>query len=152
MNSLIYLNAVNIYFETVDKHTNNKKAIKTRLVTAEDTFKKNLWHMLTSTVEYIWKFFKALELHIYISKNTESVQQAKTSTSETELRSLFGIFNVYRRVVPRFTIPSLKCNELFRTNNPVSFNLNDNQRQSFHLRKEAICILLITGFPQLYLA
>lgn len=97
---LIYLDDVIIYSKTVDEHITHMDEIRSCIKAAGVISKINNWHFVKSTVKYLVHVIKPGKLEIDLT-NTESLLQARTSTSKTELRPFLGLRNFYRRFITR---------------------------------------------------
>ncbi len=58
-------------------------------------------HFFKESVDYLGHVIRPGRLSL-AERNTRALREVKHPSSQTELRSFFGMFNVYRRFVPNF--------------------------------------------------
>ena len=64
--------------------------------------------------------------------NVSSLLQAKPPTNKTQVRSFLGLCNVYWQFIDKFTSRANPLNQLLKKGEPESFDLNDEQLESFN--------------------
>jgi hypothetical protein len=66
-------------------------------------------------------------------KNTAALKDAQPPTTQTELRSFLGLYNVYRRFVPSFASIASQLNALLRKGESTKLEpLNEEQLNAFN--------------------
>lgn len=71
--------------------------------------------------------------------------------TKTQMRSLLGAFNVYRRILKDFAKSSSTVNEMFKKNSTVGWNVEvvptEDQRDSFEKFKKCLSSRLVLALP-----
>ena len=81
------------------------------------------------------------------SKNIASLRDENPPTTQTELRSFLGLYNVYRRFIEQFSKFAHPLNQVLKKI-PDKFELNEEQTNSFKTFIERICSPKILALPE----
>jgi Reverse transcriptase (RNA-dependent DNA polymerase) len=95
---LVYLEDIIVYSTSREEHLDNLDVVLHRLYRAGLSLNLKKCHFFRSEVSYLGHVIGQGTLSVS-EKNTRALHTAKPPTTQTELQSFLGIFNVYRRLV-----------------------------------------------------
>jgi len=98
---LVYLDDVIIFSESEEKHVKDVNVILTRLREAGFTLSLETCTWFSDKVEYLRHIVRPGQLHVH-NKNVDALKHASFPTTRTQLKSFWGMCNVYPRFVTDF--------------------------------------------------
>jgi Reverse transcriptase (RNA-dependent DNA polymerase) len=109
----VYLDDIIVYSRSRDDHLEHLEAVLHRLYRAGLSLNLKKCHLFRSEVSYLGHVIGPGTLSVS-EKNTRALRTAKPPTTQTELRSFLGLFNVYRCFVSGFAKIAAPFNALLR--------------------------------------
>jgi hypothetical protein len=98
---LVYLDDIIVYSRSREDHLEHLDAVLLRVYRVGLSLNLKKCHFFRSEVSYLGHVIGPWTLSVS-EKNTRTLRTAKPPTTQTELRSFFGLCNVYRRFVSGF--------------------------------------------------
>lgn len=127
----VYLDNVIIFSKSIEEHFNHVEEILLCLHSSGITLKLKKCDFFTDTVHYLSHKTRPghLETDEVVTVDLLSVRQSK---DQTGFKSFFGLYNLYRRFVPRYSHVSAPLNKLLRNEHPFELSpLNEEEDSAF---------------------
>jgi len=115
---LVYLDDVIIFSANAEQHVKDVDTVQHRLRGAGVTLNEEKCTWFSDEVEYLGHIVRPGQLHLH-KKNVNALKHAKFPTTTTQLKSLLGICDVYRRFVKDFAKRAKPLNALTRAEIPL---------------------------------
>lgn len=145
--SLAYLDDVIVYSRTLSEHHEHVRTILELLSNAGVTLRLRKCFFFQESIDYLGHIVRPGKLSV-AAKTCEAVQRARPPTTQTELRSFLGLCNVYRRFVPSFARIAAPLNRNLMKDTPKSFELNEEQIESYEQLKSCLVKPPILALPR----
>ena len=114
---LVYLNDVIILSASADQHVKDVDVVSTRLREAGVTLHLEKCTWFSDEVEYLGHIVRPGQLHVH-NENVDALKRASSPTTKTQLKSVLGMCNVYRRFVKDFAKRAKPLNAMTRAEVP----------------------------------
>ena len=98
---LVSLDDIIVFRKNAEEHIAHVREVLTVLKEAGLSLKLKKCKFFATSVDYFGHVTRPGQLEV-ATKNTEAVKRFKEPTTQTEQRSFLGLFNIYRRFVPKF--------------------------------------------------
>jgi len=116
---LVYLNDVIVYSKTPEAHVQHLDEVLGLLRAAGVTLKLPKCRVSRTTVEYLGHEITHGRLGV-LQAHTKALREAAFPTTRTQVRSIIGMCNVFRRFVPNFPRIATPLTDLMGSTAPVS--------------------------------
>jgi len=144
----VYLDDVMVFYGTVDNHTWHPREVLFLLRTAGVSLKPSKCHLFQQEVEYLGHVVRPGQLPVN-QKNIKSLAQALPPQNETELKSVLGMCNVYRRFIKDYAHIAKPLTKLTSKTLPhVLPPLDAAQLSAFEYLKERLTSTPILALPR----
>jgi hypothetical protein len=144
---LVYLDDIIVYSKIREEHLVHLDAVIHRLYCAGLSLNLKKCHFFRSEVSYLGHVIGPGTLAV-AEKNTRALRNAKSPSTQTELRSFLGLCNVYRRFVKGFAKIAAPLNSLLRKGESPRLNkLNEDQLRAFEALRQCLLTPPILAFP-----
>jgi Reverse transcriptase (RNA-dependent DNA polymerase) len=110
---LVYLDDIIVFSKTPAEQIAHFDAVLNRLYLAGLTLNLNKCHFFNETLDYLGHVIRPGQLSV-AEKTTAALKDTKHPTTQTDLRSFVGLFNVYRRYVKGLAKISAPLNVVLR--------------------------------------
>jgi hypothetical protein len=137
---LVYLDDVIVFSSNRAAHLSHVNEVLILLRDAVLSLKLKKCLFFAETVHYIGHVIRTGRLGV-AQKNTEALKTARLPKTQTEVRSLLGLCNVYRRFVPHFSAISATINALLSKGTPPLGPLSPAAVEAFNSLRERLLSL-----------
>jgi Reverse transcriptase (RNA-dependent DNA polymerase) len=145
---LVYLDDLIIYSPDRETHLRHVDDALTHLREAGLSLKLAKCHFFEGTVDYLVHVIRPCRLGV-AEKNTDALKGATLPRTQTELRTILGLCNVYRSFVPRFAALDAPLNiYLTKGNPPVLGKLSEAARQAFEALRQKFLSPPVLALPR----
>lgn len=125
---LVYIDDITIFLMTPKKHLQHSYKLLKLLKKAEMTIKMKKCSFFSETKDYLAYIVAPGKVHV-ATKTTAAIKALQYRAAATELWSLLGLCNVYRRLVPNFAKLNSPLNKKLRKEEPLQLSLDRKRRR-----------------------
>jgi hypothetical protein len=144
-----YIDDIIVFSKTPEEHMAHLDAVLHRLYLARLTLNLKKCNFFKDTVDYLGHVIRPGQLSV-AEKNTAALKYMTHPTTQTELRSFLGLFNVYRRFVKGFAKISAPLNILLRKGEtPQLSPLSPEQAFAFDTLRSSLLHPPILALPRI---
>jgi len=145
---LIFLDYVIVYSKTEEEHIGHVDHVLRLLREAGGTLRLPKCRFFRTTVEYLGHEIKPGRLGV-MDAHTRALREAHFPSTRTQVRSVVGMCNVFRRFVPSFARMAAPLTDLMRSTAPVIVPpATPLQQQAFDRLKEALTTPPVVALPR----
>jgi len=145
---LIYLDDVIVCSKTEEEHIGHVDHVLRQLREAGVTLRLPKSRFFRTTVEYLGHEIKPGRLGV-MDAHTRALREAHFPATRTQIRSLVGMCNVFRRFVPSFARMAAPLTDLMGSTAPVLvLAATPLQQQAFDRLKEALTTPPVLALPR----
>ncbi|CAN8069586.1 unnamed protein product [Agarophyton chilense] len=144
---LVYLDDVIIFSQDVESHLRHVEEIFKALQSTGITLKFKKCEWFFGTVPYLGHVIKPGQLAIQEAQ-TVALREVQPPSTQKQLRSFLGLYNVYRRFVPRYSHIAAPLNAKLRNGQPVQLEqFRQAEVEAFDTLKTKIISAPVLALP-----
>lgn len=133
-----------ISWKDIEEHLHNVDEILTILGEAVVTLNLKKCRFFSDSVDYLGHIIRPLEID---KSHTKPLRDEKPQTNRSAVRSFWGLCNIYRRFIEKFTGIDHPPNKLLRNGSPETFEVDEEQLKSFLTSVKKICSPPVLALP-----
>jgi Reverse transcriptase (RNA-dependent DNA polymerase) len=122
---LCYLDDIIVFSSSIESHVEDLDKVLSLLWDAGVSLRLDKCHLFRRRVNYLGYLNEPGKLSVQATK-VDTILKAKLPRTKTELRAFLGIFNVYRRFVPKFATIAAPLTRHLRKGSPDSFDFEES--------------------------
>jgi RNase H-like domain found in reverse transcriptase/Reverse transcriptase (RNA-dependent DNA polymerase) len=122
---LFYLDDIIVFSSSMASQVEDLDKVLSLLRDAGVSLRLDKYHFFRRRVNYLGHVIEPGKLSVQATK-VDTILKAKLPRSKTKLRAFLGIFNIYRRFVPKFATIAAPLTRHLRKDSPDSFDLEES--------------------------
>jgi len=145
---VVDLDYVIIFSASAEKHVKDVDVVPTLLCGAGGTLKLEKCTRFSDEIEYLGHIVRPVQLHVH-NKNFDALKHASFPTTKTQLKSFFGMCDVYRSSFKDIGEPAKPLNAMTRAEVPPDLpKPTDAALAAFDDRRQACLAAPISALPK----
>lgn len=145
---MIYLADIIMFSKNIDDQLKYIEEVLKLLPQAGMTLRLNKWFFMHKRIEYIGHIVEPGELYV-ANQVIKARKEMEPPGKKTQLRSLLGMWNVYRKLLKDFATITAPIDKLLKKTVSVSIEtVTKDQQQSFETVKQKLAYPPILALPR----